>query len=116
MSAGQLAEAAGLSPGAVTAVLDRLAQAGLARRAGDPDDRRRVLVEPTEHSYDIGRRIYGPLGERGAPIVAKLSDDDVRTITAFLERGAELQRSRAAELREWLTREGPLRKEAANSG
>jgi DNA-binding MarR family transcriptional regulator len=109
MSAGELAEAAGLSPGAVTAVLDHLEQAGLAERVGDPHDRRRVLVQPTQYSYEVAGRIYGPLGERGVAAVAELSDDELRAITEFLERGAELQRRRAGELREWLEREGPLR-------
>src|SRR3970040_1730273 len=48
MTAGELAEAVGLTTGAVTAVVDRLEKAGWARRVRDDADRRRVLVEPTE--------------------------------------------------------------------
>lgn len=45
MTAGALAEQAGLtSGGAITAVIDKLAAAGLAGRTPDPADRRRVLV------------------------------------------------------------------------
>ena len=40
LSAGQLAQQAGLSPGATTTALDRLERAGYARRVRDPDDRR----------------------------------------------------------------------------
>src|SRR5687767_7076398 len=46
LSAGQLAEAMGLSSGAMTNRLDRLETAGLIRRVADPNDRRGVLVEP----------------------------------------------------------------------
>jgi DNA-binding MarR family transcriptional regulator len=41
---GQIAEASGLTTGAVTGVVDRLEKAGLVRREPDPADRRRVLV------------------------------------------------------------------------
>src|SRR5512135_1079255 len=51
MSAGDLAEASRLTTGAITAVVDRLERAGLARRVPDPTDRRRVLVEPTPKAY-----------------------------------------------------------------
>src|SRR5262245_65524802 len=45
MTAGRLAERARLSPGATTALLDRLEKRGFARRTRDTEDRRRVLVE-----------------------------------------------------------------------
>ena len=45
MTAGLLAQRARLSPGATTAVIDRLEQKGLVRRVRDAEDRRRVLVE-----------------------------------------------------------------------
>ncbi len=51
LSAGQLAEGMGLSSGAMTNRLDRLESAGLVRRLPDPDDRRGVLVEPTEAGH-----------------------------------------------------------------
>ena len=54
LSAGQLAESMGLSSGAMTNRLDRLEQAGLVRRVDDPNDRRAVLVEPTEAGLAAG--------------------------------------------------------------
>lgn len=44
-SAGEVAATLGLTTGATTTVIDRLAKAGYVRRAADPDDRRKVLVE-----------------------------------------------------------------------
>ena len=43
----ELAAEAGLTTGAVTAVIDRLERAGYARRVRDDEDRRRVKVEVT---------------------------------------------------------------------
>jgi DNA-binding MarR family transcriptional regulator len=47
-TAGELAEALGLTTGGVTGSVDRLVGAGLAVRDADPSDRRRVIVRPTE--------------------------------------------------------------------
>ena len=44
VTAGELAAATGLTTGAVTGVIDRLEQAGFARRERDPTDRRKVFV------------------------------------------------------------------------
>src|SRR5271157_5057901 len=44
--AGALAERTGLTTGAITGVIDRLEKAGFVRRIKDPDDRRRVVIEP----------------------------------------------------------------------
>jgi DNA-binding MarR family transcriptional regulator len=46
MTAGQLARATGLTTGAITGIVDRLEQAGWARRSADPGDRRRVIIHP----------------------------------------------------------------------
>ena len=47
ITAGELAAEAGLTTGAVTAVIDRLERAGYARRVRDDEDRRRIKVEVT---------------------------------------------------------------------
>lgn len=47
----------GLTTGSVTALLDRLEKANLAKRAREPKDRRGVTVLPTEHLF----RTLGPL-------------------------------------------------------
>src|ERR687898_2948115 len=49
MPAGRLAELTGLTTGAVTGIIDRLEKAGYVRRADDPKDRRRIIVEPTKN-------------------------------------------------------------------
>ena len=103
MSAGDLAQESRLTTGAITAVIDRLERAGLARRVPDPADRRRVLVEPTERAVEFAnelmvepmRRLYPPMAER-------YSDDDLRLILDFTRQGRELQERHADWLRERL--------------
>jgi DNA-binding MarR family transcriptional regulator len=59
VTAGELAEESGLTPGAITTVLDRLEKGGYANRVADPADRRRVLVVSTVATREIGARIQG---------------------------------------------------------
>ena len=65
-SAGQLAEILGLTTGAVTGVVDRLANAGFVVRESDPADRRRVIVQPVPETLER-------VDERYAPLVSALS-------------------------------------------
>src|SRR5690348_15837413 len=65
MTAKELAEATGLTPGAVTTVLDRLESTGLARRRHDQQDRRRVLVELIAEAKRKIDEIWGPLLAEG---------------------------------------------------
>jgi DNA-binding MarR family transcriptional regulator len=101
MTAGQLAAAARLTSGAVTAVLDRLERIGLVRRVDDPSDRRRVLVEVTPELASRSAPLYGPMVEEGVRWIATYTDDQLETIVDFMERTRDvLQRhtTRIAEL------------------
>lgn len=61
-SAGWLAERSGLSTGAITGVVDRLARAGWVRREADGDDRRRVLVAMVTERVAGVDALLTPLG------------------------------------------------------
>src|SRR5437763_4461467 len=81
MSAGDLAEASRLTTGAITAVIDRLERAGLARRVPDPSDRRRVLVEPTPKAYQIAAELMTePMIALWQPLGERYSEDGLRLI------------------------------------
>ena len=56
MSAGELAEATGLSSAATTTLLDRLERKGFVQRERDSADRRKVIVEMTPSWADTDRR------------------------------------------------------------
>lgn len=98
LTAGELAAAVGLSPGAVTTVLDRLEARGFVIRTRDPGDRRRVTLELTPEAKRRAWEAYGPLGEMGGPFIQELSDKDLETIIGFLRHGMEINQRRADEL------------------
>ncbi len=85
MTAGDLAREAGLTTGAVTALVDRMEAAGLLQRAYDPADRRKVWVELTTEAKKLGDEVYGPLNRTGASHLDSMSDQQLFTIIGFLE-------------------------------
>ena len=86
LSAGQLAESMGLSSGAMTNRLDRLEQAGLVRRLPDPEDRRGVLVEPTEAGHAAWDAAVVTQADREARIASVLTNDEKEQLHALLRR------------------------------
>ena len=99
ISAGQLAVEAGLTTGAITAVLDRLEARGYVRRVPDPNDRRRILVEVTEEQRQLAYRLYGPLHEMTDGWIERLDEKELRLLIEFNRLGSEVNERRAAELR-----------------
>jgi DNA-binding MarR family transcriptional regulator len=91
MTAGELARAAGLTTGAVTAVVDRLERAGLARRVHDTADRRRVRIEATPKVWEVTEPLLGPMLLESQAILDDYGDAELERFTEFLRRVTELQ-------------------------
>jgi DNA-binding MarR family transcriptional regulator len=98
VTAGKLSIDAGLTSGAVTAVIDRLVEKGYVRRVADPNDRRRVLIEKTDKLDRVSERFYGPLAERSRPLLDRFSNAELEAIVRFLQLGTEMVERRVAEL------------------
>ena len=77
LTAGELAEAASLSPGAVTTVFDRLERMALITRTRDEADRRRVLVELTPKARELAFEAYGPVAAYARNYIEQLTDEDI---------------------------------------
>jgi DNA-binding MarR family transcriptional regulator len=59
MTPGELAQETGLTTGAITGIVDRLAKAGFAARLPHPTDRRSVIVEARRSDELIA--LFGPI-------------------------------------------------------
>jgi DNA-binding MarR family transcriptional regulator len=92
VSAGQVAQRAEISSGAMTNRLDRLEKAGLVQRLPDPSDRRGVLVELTPKGYDAWMGTVHVQGGKEQLITAVLDD---------------AEREQLHRLLRWLTRSAP---------
>jgi DNA-binding MarR family transcriptional regulator len=97
MTAGRLAERARLSPGATTALLDRLEKRGFARRTRDTKDRRRVLVEVTPELRQMAAQLYGTPDE-GADAFAAYTNEQLELLIGFLRGNAAYQEERMRRL------------------
>jgi DNA-binding MarR family transcriptional regulator len=108
MTAGELADRAGVTTGSVTAILDRMERAGYVRRVRDAADRRKIHVELTEEARRVSNEFYAPIVERGAQLLMRFSADELRTILEAARVSRELSESFAAELRQRVPRRGLL--------
>jgi DNA-binding MarR family transcriptional regulator len=100
MTAGELARAAGLTTGAVTAVVDRLERVGMARRVPDPDDRRRVRIEATPRLWELTGPLMGPFIEESQAILDDYSTEELERFAEFLKRVIEVQGKHIERIRE----------------
>jgi DNA-binding MarR family transcriptional regulator len=95
ITAGELARRVGITSGAVTGAIDRLERGGWVRRAADPTDRRKVMVElvpPTPDGPQAARysemvELFGPLQVEIAELIDRFDDDQLETVLDYL-RGA----------------------------
>ena len=101
---GHLAEATGLTTGAITGVIDRLENAGFVGRDADPTDRRRILVRPiAEHTQTIGR-YYQSLQQR---LIGLLESLETPELTRLLGLYHDVNSMLAEEIRDLKERTGP---------
>ena len=91
MTAGELAKAAGLTSGAVTAVVDRLQKAGMAKRVSDPTDRRRVRIEVTPRLWELTGPLMVPFFEESQAILDDYTTEELARFAEFLRRVIEVQ-------------------------
>ncbi|MGI0048543.1 MAG: MarR family winged helix-turn-helix transcriptional regulator [Nitrososphaera sp.] len=101
MPAGRLAELTGLTTGAVTGTIDRLEKAGYVRRANDPNDRRRTIVEPTRNKK-LERKIeaiFIPLHERMHELLSSYSDSELAFLLDVLTKTLDQLHQESIKLR-----------------
>jgi DNA-binding MarR family transcriptional regulator len=102
MTAGALADLTGLTTGAITGVVDRLERVGLARRAPDPRDRRRVVIELVD---DSRRRtevaaLFKGIAQASAELLQRYTDDELTLLLDFIERCNALTHLETLKLRD----------------
>lgn len=85
MSAGELGEKAGLTTGAITGIVDRLENAGWAKRMADPNDRRRVIIHPGPQDTATVTGLYDSYMRSLTALLERYSDPELALITEFIE-------------------------------
>ncbi|SHG36580.1 MarR family winged helix-turn-helix transcriptional regulator [Streptoalloteichus hindustanus] len=99
LTAGELAERTGLTTGAVTRLVDRLERTGAVRRTRDPDDRRRVIIEPVARADDPTEELLAPARERIADVFRSYDAEQIRVLFDYFARAAPALRDATDEMR-----------------
>lgn len=109
ITAGRLAELAGLTTGAITGVVDRLERAGYVRRESDPADRRRVIIRLVpERAADTIAPLYAPLSRALDDLFSRYSDQDLALILDFAARSNAIVKAETVRLRQEAGTRHPL--------
>jgi DNA-binding MarR family transcriptional regulator len=101
MPAGRLGEMTGLTTGAITGMIDRLEKAGYVRRANDPKDRRKTIVEPIRNKK-LERKIemiFTPLHERMHKFLSSYSDGELTFLLDAMTKLIEQTHEESKRLR-----------------
>ncbi|MCH0543331.1 MarR family transcriptional regulator [Streptomyces sp. MUM 203J] len=98
MTPGELGTRTGLTTGPTTRLIDRLEQAGYVRRAPDPEDRRKVIVEPVGKPAELDEAM-APAREQIAQILRGYTPDQLRVLFDYFDHAAEAYQRTAEELR-----------------
>ncbi len=99
LTAGELAEAAGLTTGAITGVVDRLEKVGFARRKRDRADRRKVLVTLQPAALRRIMPLFQPMERAATSVLSAYGDNELALLLDFIERTSAAATIALAELR-----------------
>lgn len=116
MTAGELAAEAGLTPGATTAMVDRMEQASHVRRLRDTADRRRVLVEVTPETRKRAEEIWGPLAQAAGAMLKAYSEEELTLLLDFMRKDRQLQLEQTERLHKETEARASSGKPALNKG
>jgi DNA-binding MarR family transcriptional regulator len=98
MSARELADRTGLTAGAVTGLVDRLEQAGYARRARHQTDRRQLVIEATAPASPQVNRAVAEMREAMALVTEQFSAEELTVVARWVSLTTATMREQAAEV------------------
>ena len=96
MTQADLGRALRMSGAAITALADRLQRTGHVERRRNPLDRRKILLEPTEHARRTGRQHFGPLARLTRAALERYTDEELELVGRVLEDLVRASRTASA--------------------
>ena len=97
LTAGQLAELTNLTTGAVTGLVNRLEQAGVVHRKRDPNDRRRVIIQPNPNAHVL-IAVLDSLSGAIADACSRCTGQELAAILAFMRQIVVVFQAETAKL------------------
>ena len=100
ITASRFAELTGLTPGAVTGLIDRLVKAGAVKRTPDPHDRRKVIISVTTELRHGRTSVYFDSFQAAiARLYKDYTDDEIRFIERYHTAMSEILKDESLQLR-----------------
>ncbi|CAN5206279.1 hypothetical protein BH10PSE12_BH10PSE12_33150 [soil metagenome] len=96
--ASELAEQTGLTRASMSAIVDKLANAGLIERTQDANDRRRWILKADPNATGRVDAIYGDHAKRVERLLAEYSEHDLEVVLHFLRTFADELQGTAIDL------------------
>jgi DNA-binding MarR family transcriptional regulator len=97
MTPGELGTRTGLTTGPTTRLIDRLEAAGYVRRAPDPGDRRKVIVEPIGKPAQLDQ-VMTPARQKIGDILAGYSAKQLDTLFDYFTRATQVYQEAGEQL------------------
>jgi DNA-binding MarR family transcriptional regulator len=101
LTAGQLAEEAGLTTGAVTFILDRLEATGMVTRRRDTEDRRRVWVEIVPEAHARLENLQRPVAEEMRRMSQRFAAEELAVVRDYMRQAKEIFQEQMRGMKEW---------------
>jgi MarR family transcriptional regulator, organic hydroperoxide resistance regulator len=98
MTAGALQKRLRLTGGAATTAVDRLEKKGIATRASDPHDRRKVTISVNPTALQNIQPIYDTIDRAFDEVLARYSDDELTVLIRYFEDTIRLTELLIAQL------------------
>lgn len=99
LTAGQLAELTGLTTGAITGLVDRLEKVGFVKRERDPNDRRKVVIQPlTEKMEHEMAPLFASMGVRMEQLLSHYSTQELALINDFVTQSITILKEETNKL------------------
>ncbi|MBT1167043.1 MarR family winged helix-turn-helix transcriptional regulator [Bifidobacterium simiarum] len=86
LTPGRMSDTLGVSPGRVSAILDRLEKKGMVVRETDPSNRRNVLVSITDKGREVDHQSFTEIHNRFVRVFERMGEEHTRQ---FLDRCRE---------------------------
>ena len=86
VSVKDLAAQMSITSGAITQVVDKLIEKKLVDRIEDPNDRRSILLMPSQHARELHNKLKAQFAERFNIVFSSLSNEDLQVFISLLSK------------------------------
>lgn len=98
LTASDLVLETGLTPAALSVIIDRLVVKGFLTREQDGADRRRWLLRTSQAAIEKVDAVYAEHASRAEKLLDEYSDEEFETVLRFMDRFAEELKLTATQL------------------